>query len=81
MTKGIPPEGGSGGGRGHSSMEHWMKTGEIKDAARVVRRRTSRAAVSEGLNESLDPTREINGVQEDFDPGDLPEEGTDFKIG
>lgn len=51
LMKRIPAEGGSGGGRGHSAMEHWMKTAEIKDAARVVRRRTDRDEVSGGLSE------------------------------
>jgi hypothetical protein len=31
-------EGGSGGGRGHSGMDHASKTEEVKDAARVARR-------------------------------------------
>lgn len=57
LTKGISAEGGSGGGRGHSAMEHWMKTAEIKDAARIVRRRGSRAAIAEGRSESSASTR------------------------
>lgn len=61
VTKRIPAEGGSGGGRGHSAMEHWMKTAEIKDAARVVRRRTCRDAVNEGLSELFVSTQEANG--------------------
>lgn len=61
LTKRIPAEGGSGGGRGHSAMEHWMKTAEIKDAARVVRRRTSRDAVSEGLSELFVSSQKANG--------------------
>ena len=36
--KKIPSEGGSGGMRGHSGMEHWFTTSEIKDAARRQRR-------------------------------------------
>lgn len=51
LTKRIPAEGGSGGGRGHSRMEHWMRTADIKDAARVVRRRKSAEAVREGLGD------------------------------
>jgi hypothetical protein len=30
--KKIPSEGGSGGKRGHSAMEHWASTAEVKDA-------------------------------------------------
>jgi glycine/D-amino acid oxidase-like deaminating enzyme len=40
--KKIPSEGGSGGKRGHSGMEHWLTTEEIKDAARRQRRLTDK---------------------------------------
>lgn len=33
-----PTEGGSGGNRGHSNMEHWGYTGEVKETARKRRR-------------------------------------------
>ncbi len=33
-----PTEGGSGGKRGHSGMEHWGVTDEVKEAARRNRR-------------------------------------------
>ncbi len=33
-----PTEGGSGGKRGHSNMEHWGFTDEVKSAARKRRR-------------------------------------------
>lgn len=33
-----PAEGGSGGKRGHSNMEHWGYTDEVKDTARKRRR-------------------------------------------
>jgi hypothetical protein len=33
-----PTEGGSGGKRGHSGMEHWGYTDEVKEAARKRRR-------------------------------------------
>jgi hypothetical protein len=49
--KKIPSEGGSGGKRGHSAMEHWAFTAEIKDAARIRRRVGDREAVKEGLVE------------------------------
>jgi hypothetical protein len=47
--KKIPSEGGSGGRRGHSGMEHWAETSEIKVAARGIRRRQNRQMVIEGL--------------------------------
>ena len=40
--KKVPSEGGSGGKRGHSNMEHWAFTAEIKGAARVRRRADDR---------------------------------------
>jgi hypothetical protein len=49
--KKIPSEGGSGGKRGHSAMEHWAFTAEIKDAARIRRRAGDREAVKESLAE------------------------------
>jgi hypothetical protein len=49
--KKIPSEDGSGGKRGHSGMEHWAYTAEVKDAARVRRRLGDREAVKEGLAE------------------------------
>ncbi len=52
--KKIPSEGGSGGKRGHSSMEHWAYTDEIKDAARSKRRQHDRASVQEGLADAAD---------------------------
>jgi hypothetical protein len=33
-----PTAGGSGGKRGHSNMEHWGYTAEVKEAARTRRR-------------------------------------------
>jgi hypothetical protein len=50
--KKLPSEGGSGGKRGHSAMEHSVFTAEIKDAARIRRRIGDREAVKEGLAES-----------------------------
>ena len=49
--KKIPSEGGSGGKRGHSAMEHSAFTAEVKDAARIRRRIGDREAVREGLSE------------------------------
>ena len=52
--KKVPSEGGSGGKRGHSSMEHWAYTEEIKDAARRTRRQDDLAEVEEGLADAED---------------------------
>ena len=41
----------SGGKRGHSAMEHWAFTAEIKDVARIRRRVGDGEAVKEGLAE------------------------------
>jgi ketosteroid isomerase-like protein len=49
-----PTEGGSGGKRGHSNMEHWMTTEEIKSATKKRRRLDSKQIVREEL------TRERN---------------------
>ncbi len=46
-----PSEGGSGGKRGHSNMEHWGFTGEVKEAARKRRRLDSKRIVTEELEE------------------------------
>lgn len=44
---GNPTEGGSGGKRGHSNMEHRVYTAEIKEAARRRRRAMDREMVRE----------------------------------
>jgi hypothetical protein len=51
--KKIPSEGGSGGKRGHSGMEHWFTTAEIKDAARRQRRLTDKQLADEAKR--IDP--------------------------
>lgn len=48
--KKVPPEGGSGGKRGHSGMEHTATTAEYKEAARLKRRQADRIATEEGLD-------------------------------
>ena len=50
--KKVKSEGGSGGKRGHSGMEHWAFTDEIKSAARRQRRITDRAEARRGVAES-----------------------------
>lgn len=49
-TKGKT-EGGSGGKRGHSNMNHWVKTEEIKDAARRQRRQEDKMKSDFGISE------------------------------
>jgi hypothetical protein len=49
--KKVPSEGGSGGKRGHSGMEHWARTDEIKEAARRVRRKADEDEVEAQLDD------------------------------
>lgn len=44
-----PTEGGSGGKRGHSNMEHWGYTDEVKDAARMRRRLEDKESIAEQI--------------------------------
>jgi hypothetical protein len=44
-------EGGSGGKRGHSNMEHWETTGEIKAHTKISRRRQNYMEIAEELEE------------------------------
>jgi hypothetical protein len=46
-------EGGQGGRRGHSNMCHWITTAEIKESARILRRRDAKKVVTEGKQDSL----------------------------
>lgn len=46
-----PTEGGSGGQRGHSNMEHWGFTAEVKKAARKRRRLNDRQVVTEQIKD------------------------------
>ena len=39
-------EGGSGGKRGHSNMDHWVTTAELKDASRRRRRLESKELIA-----------------------------------
>ena len=48
-------EGGQGGRRGHSNMNHWVTTEEIKVATRILRRREAKKLIAE-------QTREISDV-------------------
>jgi len=55
-----PTEGGSGGGRGHSNMEHWGYTDEVKQAARRRRRLHDKSEVDEqaGELETAEPNQD-----------------------
>jgi hypothetical protein len=59
ITKG-PTEGGSGGRRGHSNMEHRGYTDEVKLAAKKRRRLESRKLAFDALKESQPSTRRTN---------------------
>jgi hypothetical protein len=53
-TQKLKIEGGQGGRRGHSNMNHWVTTAEIKDAARIRRRREARTIVAKEKLEAVD---------------------------
>jgi hypothetical protein len=66
-------EGGQGGRRGHSNMEHWVTTAEIKDATRGRRRREARAIITrERADSAADPAPSAPGL--DHLASALPEE-------
>ena len=44
-------DGGQGGKRGHSNMDHWEFTEEIKLAAKKRRRFEAKSDIDEGVNE------------------------------
>jgi hypothetical protein len=54
ISKG-PTEGGSGGKRGHSGMEHWGFTDEVKETAKRRRRMEDKEAVEEDLERGEEP--------------------------
>jgi hypothetical protein len=56
-------EGGHGGRRGHSNMDHWGTTAEIKDATRGLRRREGRAVIEQEVGRA-------SGANDDSAPGD-----------
>ncbi|MGJ8637294.1 MAG: hypothetical protein ACSHX5_10660 [Phycisphaerales bacterium] len=45
----TPSEGGSGGKRGHSNMEHWGYTEEVKEHARRKRRLDAKNEINNQL--------------------------------
>jgi hypothetical protein len=56
-----PTEGGSGGKRGHSNMEHWGYTEEVKEAAKRRRRIEDKRAAREELE--LDSAADSSAAQ------------------
>jgi hypothetical protein len=60
-----PTEGGSGGGRGHSNMEHTGLTAEVKEGARRARRSADKSAVIDELAHLSDSGRD----ESDTEPG------------
>ena len=66
-------EGGQGGRRGHSNMDHWVTTAEVKDATRGRRRREARAIIAQERATGEDgPARSEAGL--DHLASALPEE-------
>ena len=46
-----PTEGGSGGKRGHTNMEHWVTTEEIKQSSKIQRRINNKQESLNGIEE------------------------------
>lgn len=46
-----PTEGGSGGKRGHSNMEHWEYTEEIKKSTKTLRRKNSKEIIRSDIKD------------------------------
>lgn len=40
-----PTEGGSGGKRGHSNMEHWVYSDELKESSKIRRRNNAKKEI------------------------------------
>jgi len=63
-------EGGNGGKRGHSNMDHWMTTEEHKDTARKRRRLDADATITEQLNNHRSPadiaSKMLDSLRPDF---------------
>jgi len=54
-----PSDAGQGGKRGHSNMEHWETTEEIKSAARKRRRTEAKAEIQRGLRDNSSEGAEV----------------------
>jgi hypothetical protein len=61
-------EGGNGGKRGHSNMDHWMTTEEIKDITRKRRRLEEEAAITEQLNTHRSPADIVSKMLDTLRP-------------
>jgi hypothetical protein len=59
ILKGVE-NAGQGGKRGHSNMDHWETTEEIKAAARKRRRLNAKSQISLGLAEREDHSEELS---------------------
>ena len=58
---------GQGGKRGHSNMDHWEFTEEIKGAARKRRRLNAKRQIALGLAEREDLNEEISRPKREKD--------------
>ncbi len=48
-----PTEGGSGGKRGHSNMEHWVTTEELKESSKIRRRKNDKNEIQQQIRNSI----------------------------
>jgi hypothetical protein len=62
------PGGGSGGKRGHSNMNHWMHTDEIKAAAKKARRLEAKEEIVAGMKEFPQSIPQLRIVVSHADP-------------
>ena len=57
------PDAGQGGKRGHSNMDHWVFTEEIKEASRKRRRIHAKKEITQALVENeMTPDDQVNQV-------------------
>ena len=54
----VANKGGQGGRLGHSNMEHWTYTEEVKRAARKRRRTDAKNAIQAGLEDTAESIRD-----------------------
>jgi len=54
-----PTEGGSGGKRGHSNMEHWVTTQEIKESTRARRRTNDKKAINDEMDSHRNTSHQL----------------------
>jgi len=52
-------EGGSGGKRGHSNMDHWVTTEEIKESTKALRRKNEKKEIRDEINEYRNSTNQL----------------------